>query len=199
MIRFIGANPGITIFDGDERIAFAGVWRADWSERGAGRAIVLWHQGKTRVVASDATLGLWLAQDFTRHFPEVAGLPWPDPEAETTEIALSWDLTHGVTAEGGGIRIELGPPTDRRLFQTDDFDLGGARHHLTTVYMPCVKGFLNLHGVRVEGSSKAFIADAEVWSSIASGPEQPALGERADLGDVEVGQVMADGGDEDAA
>jgi hypothetical protein len=170
MIRFIGANPGITILDGEQRVAFASVWRADWSERGAGRAIVLWHQGRTRVVTTDAALGLWLAQDFTRHFPEVAGLPWPDPVVETGEVVLSWDLTHGVTAEAGGIRVELGPPTDRRLFQTDDFDLGGVRHALTTVFMPCAKGLLNHQGVRVEGAAKAFIADAEVWSSAAGGP-----------------------------
>jgi hypothetical protein len=170
MIRFIGANPGITIFDGEQRIAFASVWRADWSERGAGRAIVLWYQGKTKVVGTDAALGLWLAQGFTRHFPEVAGLPWPDPEVETGEIALSWDLTHGVTAEGGGILVGFGPPTDRRLIQTDDFDLGGVRHGLSTVFMPCAKGFLNHQGVPVEGTAKAFIADAEVWSSSTGGP-----------------------------
>lgn len=170
MIRFIGANPGITIFDGDERVAFASVWRADWSERGTGRAIVLWHQGETRVVSTDAGLGLWLAQEFTRHFPEVAGLPWPDPAVETGRIDLTWELTHGVTAEGGGIRVELGPPTDRRLFQTDDFDLGGTRHCLTTVFMPCAKGFLNHQGVPVQGTAKAFMADAEVWSTFPGSP-----------------------------
>lgn len=164
MVRFIGANPGLTIRDGDERIAFASVWRADWSELGRGRAVVLWHRGYTRVVATGEALGRWLAQSFTRHFPEVAGLPWPEPEVVAAPVGLELDLDHGLLATAAEITVEIGAPADRRLFQTDDFDLGGVRHHLSTVFMPCASGSLKLQGVPVEGSVTAFLADAEVWS-----------------------------------
>lgn len=164
MIRFIGANPGLSVLRGEQRVAFASVWRADWSEYGAGLAIVLWHEGHTRVVTTEARLGLWLAQDFTRHFPEVAGLPWRQPEVTEAPVSLELDLAQGMRAEGGGITVEIGSPTQRRLFRTDDFDLGGVKHGLTTVFMPCPTGGLTLSGVPVEGVVKAFMADAEVWS-----------------------------------
>lgn len=162
-IRFIGANPGLTILEGDERIAYASVWRADWSERGAGRAIVLWHNGLTRVVATNAELGEWLAADFTRHFPEVAGLPWPDPVVETGEVHLELDLATGMTAVANDIRVELSGPTDRRLFTTDDFELGGVKHSLSTVFIPCADGSLTLDLSPINGQVKGFMADAEVW------------------------------------
>jgi hypothetical protein len=164
MIRFIGANPGLTILDGDERVAFASVWRADWSEHGPGRAIVLWHAGSTRVVATDASLGLWLAQDFTRHFPEVAGLAWPTPEVEVDDVLIELDLTTGLHATARDLTVQIGPPTDRRLFQTDAFDLGGIKHGLSTVFMPCETGSLRIGGAPIPGSAKAFLADAEVWT-----------------------------------
>lgn len=170
MIRFIGANPGLTIIRNARRVAFASIWRADWSEQGSGWAIVLWYKGQTHVVTTNHDLGRWLAQDFTRHFPEVAGLPWPQPAIETGEIAVTWDLAHGVTARGGGITIELGPPVDRRLIQAGGFDLGGVKHHLSMVYMPCANAILKLDGVQVDGLEKGFIADAGVWSTIPSGP-----------------------------
>jgi hypothetical protein len=163
-IRFIGANPGITISQNGDRVAYASVWRADWSEQGTGRAIVLWHNGMTRVASTSSVLGDWLAGTFTRHFPEVAGLPWPDPKIIETEVALDLDLTAGMTAHGGGIEVAIGPPTDRRLFTTDAFDLGGALHELSTVFMPCGTGSITVDGIRIVGEPKAFIADAEVWS-----------------------------------
>lgn len=162
-IRFVGANPGLTITDGDERKAFASVWRADWSEAGSGTAIVLWHAQQTRVVATDTDLGLWLASEFTRHFPEVQGLPWPAPEVTRAQVHLELDLAKGMKASGGGIEVEIGEPTDRRLFTTDDFDLGGVKHCLSTVVMPCSAGSLSVAGTQIKGQVKAFLADAEVW------------------------------------
>ena len=162
-IRFIGANPGITILNGDERVAFASVWRADWSEQGTGLAIVLWHKGMTKVITSNSVLGDWLASEFTRHFPEVAGLPWPTPAIVETPVSLELDLTNGMKASAGGVEVVIGPPLDRRLFTTDAFDLGGHLHELSTVFMPCESGSITIDGVPVEGTVKAFIADAEVW------------------------------------
>ncbi len=40
-----GANPGVRLFEGDTVTAFASVWTVDWSVRGAGTALVLWHDG----------------------------------------------------------------------------------------------------------------------------------------------------------
>lgn len=162
-VRFIGANPCLTVLRDGERVAFASVWRADWSELGSGHAIVLWHEGQTRVVATDAALGRWLAADFTRHFPEVKGLPWPEPEVETALVHLELELAHGLHAEGGGIAVDISGPKDRQLFTTDDFYLGGVRHTLSTVFMPCETGSLRIDHDPVEGEVKAFLADAEVW------------------------------------
>jgi hypothetical protein len=162
-IRFVGANPGLTVSDGERRVAFASVWRADWSERGSGLAIVCWHDQRTRVVATDAELGRWLAGEFTRHFPEVQGLPWPEPEVTQAAVHLDLDLASGMKASAGGIEVEIFDPTDRRLFSTDDFDLGGVKHCLSTVVMPCSSGSLTLNGTQIKGQVKAFLADAEVW------------------------------------
>ncbi|GIH08128.1 hypothetical protein Rhe02_61950 [Rhizocola hellebori] len=162
-IRFVGANPGLTITDGERRLAFASVWRADWSERGSGRAIVCWHNERTRVVATNTELGRWLAGEFTRHFPEVQGLPWPEPEITLAPVRLELDLATGMTASAGGIEVEIHDPTDRRLFTTDDFDLGGVAHSLSTVVMPCSSGSLTIAGTQIKGQVKAFLADAEVW------------------------------------
>jgi hypothetical protein len=164
-IRFVGANPGLTVVEegGTNRLAFASVWRADWSERGQGKAIVLWHAQRTRVVATSAELGRWLAGEFTRHFPEVQGLPWPEPEVTQARVDLELDLANGMKASAGGIEVEIHGPTDRRLFTTDDFDLGGVAHCLSTVVMPCSSGSLTVDGTQIKGQVKAFLADAEVW------------------------------------
>jgi hypothetical protein len=164
-IRFIGANPGITVLDGDQRVAFASVWRADWSEHGTGRAIVLWDNGVTRVATSNSVLGDWLTNEFTRHFPEVAGLSWPEPEVIVTDIELSLDLDRGMQASGGGITVQIGPPTGRRMITVDPFNLNGVRHRLSLVFMPSLSGSITVDDERIRGSSvKAFLADAEVWS-----------------------------------
>jgi hypothetical protein len=48
-ILLVGANPGVSLFEGDQLSTFASVWVARWSERGSGRAIVLWHGGTDQV------------------------------------------------------------------------------------------------------------------------------------------------------
>lgn len=144
-------RPELTILDGDRRVAYVSIWRADWSQRGAGRALVVWHRDTTRVLATDAALGLWLAQEFTRHFPEVAGLPWPTPRVEVADVTLDLDLANGLKSAAADIAVEIGPPTDRRLFQTGEFDLGGVKHRLSTVFMPCAFGRLRLGGVPIKG------------------------------------------------
>lgn len=165
-IRFIGANPCVTLSASGERVAFASVWRADWSERGSGRALVLWYGGATRVVAPDAALGRWLAQSFTRHFPEVRGLPWPEPEITLAPVGLELDLEAGMRAVAADVTVEIpGPPLERRAVRVESFDLGGEPHLLTNVYMPCATGAVTIGGVPVAAdAADAFLADAEVWS-----------------------------------
>src|ERR1044071_2131582 len=98
-----GSNPGVRLTDGDVVTAFASVWTVDWSVRGAGTALVLWHDDRVRAVSADPDLAGWLAQHFVRHFPEVDGLPWPEPEVEAAPVSVGLDLTTGLIARGAGI------------------------------------------------------------------------------------------------
>ncbi|NUR52319.1 MAG: hypothetical protein HOV71_29695 [Hamadaea sp.] len=162
-VRLIGANPGMTVRDGDRLLAFASVWRVDWSERGAGLALVLWHTGTTRVVTGSPELGRWLADEFTRHFPEVRGEQWPDPAVVDAPVAWEQDLGVGLRASAADVTVEITGPKDRRLVRDEAFDLGGVPHLLSTVYLPCVSGTLTVGGSSVTGQTHAYLADAEVW------------------------------------
>lgn len=173
-IRLIGANPGLTLFTADDRTAFASVWRVDWSERGPGHALVLWSAGRFRVVTPEPELGEWLATEFTRHFPEVEGLDLGSPAITAAPMRWRLDLATGFRAEADDVVVEIGDPMDRRMITVDDFDLGGASHRLSTVYIPCRTGRITVAGEPLPGqprvtveprvSSTAFLADAEVWS-----------------------------------
>lgn len=174
-VLLVGANPAISLFDGDRVTAFACVWVADWSVRGTGTAVILWHDGTVRVLGENAALAAWLERDFTRHFPEVAGLPWPEPRVEVTPVKLDLDLEH-MRAEAGNIVIEAGDVLGRRTYATDEFDLGGVHHGLSLVLAPAATASIRVDGtelageVRVGGtperpSSSAFLTLAEVWSA----------------------------------
>lgn len=174
-IRLIGANPLLGLYDGDLRTAVVAIWRVDWSERGAGQAMVLWHAGRPRLIGPDPELARWLADEFTRHFDEYAELPWPDPAVTVAPIELDLDLSTGLRARADDVEVEIiGPPLYRRLFTTDAFSLDGVPHGLSTVIMPCQTGRLRIGGSTVPGAprvpsapgvgeSTAFLADAEVW------------------------------------
>ncbi|NUR72337.1 MAG: hypothetical protein HOU81_16100 [Hamadaea sp.] len=162
-VRLVGANPGMTVREGDQLLAFASVWRVDWSERGAGLALVLWHAGTTQVVSASPALGGWLAEEFTRHFPEVRGQQWPDPLVVEAPVAWEQDLGVGLRASAADVTVEITGPKDRRLVRDEAFDLGGSSHLLSTVYMPCAVGTLTVAGVPVTGDVHAYLADAEVW------------------------------------
>lgn len=176
-VRLIGANPGLTLFDAaGERTAFASVWRVDWSERGPGQAVVVWQAGEVRILTPRPELGQWLTDEFTRHFPEVAGLPWGTPAVTHTAVRLDYDLARGIRAQAADVVVEIDEPLDRRLIRVPEFDLGGTPNLLSTVYVPCAEGRLTVDGVAVAGSpqvthepttsSSAFLADAEVWCRV---------------------------------
>jgi hypothetical protein len=169
-VLLVGANPGLTLYGSDsERVAFASVWRVDWSVHGSGRALVLWHEGRTRVVTETPELGRWLAEAYARHFPEVDGLPWPEPELTVAPVALELDLATGMRATADDVTVVLADPLDRRVVSVERFPGNGLR--LSNVYIPCRTASLTISGRAVNGApevagtrSSAFLADAEVWS-----------------------------------
>jgi hypothetical protein len=169
-----GANPGVRLFDGDAVTVFASVWVVDWSVRGAGAAVVLWHDGAVRVVSDVAELGSWLERDFTRHFPEAAGLAWPTPEVETAAVDVRLDFGAGLVARAGDIEVRMSGILDRRYFQTDDFRLDAVSHGLRLVLAPVSEAVVSVAGRRLAGAptvaedgdsptSSAFLTTAEVW------------------------------------
>lgn len=178
-VRLIGANPCVTLYSGDQPVAFASVWRVDWSERGAGTAIVLGDSSGVRVIGSDPALGCWLADSFNRHFDDVlAGLPWSAPAVTTAPVTITQDLATGLRAAGADVVVEINEPLDRRHVTVDAYDLGGTVNALSTVFMPCRHGAITVGGVSVDGvpltptrptgpTSTAFLADAEVWCHTA--------------------------------
>ena len=169
-----GANPGVTLFDGTRVTAYASLWQVDWSERGAGRAIVLWRDGQVRVLTDELALGSWLEHAFTRHFPETIGLDWPTPVVERTPVDFTLNLAYGLDASAADVRITLSRPLDRRAFQTDDFALDGVPHGLRLVLIPVEHAEISVDGVALPGvvrrggtpdrpGSSAFLTTAEVW------------------------------------
>lgn len=171
-----GANPGVRMFDASGKVsAFASIWQVDWSERGAGSAIVLWHDDKVRVVSEDADLAGWLERYFVRSFLEVQGLPWPEPVVERDLVQVSLDLTDGMTAKGADIQIEMSGVLDRRVYTTDNYRLSGVRHSLSLLIAPVRSARIDVAGISLPGhiradasgpkpSSTAFLTTAEVWS-----------------------------------
>jgi hypothetical protein len=167
-----GANPGVLLRSGGTVTAFASVWQVDWSERGAGRAVVLWHAGRVRLLGPDPELARWLADTFVRHFGEVDGLPWEPAEPERTEVDLDLDLGRGMVAKAGDVTVELDGVLDRRVFAMDGLTLGGVTYALSNVYAPCRTARVTVAGEAVPGevaitedgpSSTAFLAVNESW------------------------------------
>lgn len=176
-IVLVGANPGVLLRDGGEVTAFASVWQVDWSERGSGPAVVLWHDGRVRLLAPDPALAEWLAETFVRHFGEVDGLPW-STTVEEVPVELDLDLDRGLAAKAGDVTVEISGVLDRRVFAADELTLGGVRYALSNVYAPCRDARITVAGALVPGtpetadgssdepSSSAFLAVAESWTRL---------------------------------
>ncbi|MCX5121762.1 hypothetical protein OG992_31810 [Micromonospora sp. NBC_00362] len=123
------------------------------------------------MVTQKPDLGLWLASAFNRHFPEVAALPWPEPDLIEAPVDLELDPLTGVRVRAADIAIEISGPLDRRLNTVASFPGNGFQ--LSNVYTPCATGMLQIAGRRISGSprvitkapasSTAFLADAETW------------------------------------
>ncbi|MEP6478461.1 MAG: hypothetical protein ABJB03_03640 [Rhodoglobus sp.] len=173
-VVLVGANPGMRLFDGDAVVAFASCWRVDWSTHGSGSVIVLWQPDRVSVVGENRELATWLADDFVRHFPELDGVPWHEPEHVQQPVDLTVDLERGASARSALVTVDIGDVLDRRAFATDDFPLGAVIHSLSLVIAPCESGSISVGGVALAGAvrldgtpdrpgSSAFVTDAEVW------------------------------------
>lgn len=171
-----GANPGVLLRDAGAVTAFASVWQVDWSEHGAGRAVVLWYDGRVRLLGPDPALSGWLADTFVRHFGEVDGLPWVPAPAERVDVQLDLDLGRGMVAKAGDVTVEVAEVLDRRPFALSGLVLGGVEYALANVYAPARSARVTVAGTAVPGapevdetepSSSAFLAVAESWTRTA--------------------------------
>jgi len=164
-VVLVGANPGVLVKDGDRVTAFASVWQVDWSPLGSGPALVLWHDGRVRVLGPDPQLAGWLADTFVRHFGEVDGLPW-EPVVERADVQVDLDLARGGTAKAADVTVELSGISDRRPFREEGLTLGGVAYDLSNVFDPCDSATVTVGGTRIPGvAGAAFLAVAEVWST----------------------------------
>jgi hypothetical protein len=168
-----GSNPGVLLRDGGTVTAFASVWQVDWSERGAGRAVVLWHDGRVRLLGPDPALSEWLAETFVRHFGEVDGLPWAPVAAERVDVEIDLDLGRGLLAKAGDVTVEVADVLDRRPFAMSGLTFAGVEYALANVYAPCRTARITVGGTAVRGqpevdearpSSSAFLAVTESWT-----------------------------------
>jgi hypothetical protein len=178
-----GANPGVLLKDGGVITAFASVWQVDWSERGSGRAVVLWHDGRVRLIGPDPALSQWLADTFVRHFGEVEGLPW-ETSVERADVELALDLAGGMTARAADVTVEMSGVLDRRVFAMDGLTLGGETYALSNVYAPCRTAAVTVAGEKVPGApdvdeagespaSSAFLAVNESWVRASRAEPRP--------------------------
>ncbi len=171
----IGANPGIQLFDQEGACtAYASVWRVTWSPAGTGDVLILWQPDGVSVYSANPRLARTVTDDFTRHFPEVDGLPWPDPVHRRIPVLMHLDMAQGLWARAGAVEVRMSGVLDIRSFTTDEFPLGGVPHSLHLVLGPCERGRITVRGRRLPGeisvgsgtrgpSSSAFVTDAEVW------------------------------------
>ncbi len=171
-LLLMGANPCVTLFDDGRPVAYASVWRVDWSVRGSGHALVLAAPGRVRIIGPDRDLGLWLGTEFNRHIHLAGDIPWSEPEFTAAPVTFELDLATGFKAVADDVSVAVTGPIERYLTRRDDYDLGGVPHILSTVWIPCREGSIELGGTPLPGEpsvdpaepmSSAFIADAEVW------------------------------------
>lgn len=175
-VVLLGYNPGVRLVDrAGSTTAFVSVWGVDWSIGGYGQSITAVYDGKVRVLGPDPDFGCWLADYFVRAFPEVEGLPWPEPEAERTAVEVDLDLSKGLVARAGDLVVHAGDVLARRPVNVEGFEVGGGvPHALTMALAPCGKGSIRVRGRRLPGevvvggtperpSSSAFLSHSETW------------------------------------
>ncbi|NED99031.1 hypothetical protein [Phytoactinopolyspora halotolerans] len=180
-VEFIGANPNVTLLRGQDRAGFVSLWEAEWSIRGPGVAVLAWTDGEeqVRLLTPEFALGSWLAETFSRHFPELSGLPdiGEPVECEVREWRITADYVRArVTAEDGSrVAVSIGQPFASRPGQVSDWELGDACWTMTNLLTFCTDATLEVDDARVFGratvneddeqpTSTAFIATHETWT-----------------------------------
>lgn len=161
-----GANPFLTLYDNDMPTAYASIWRVDWSVRGSGNAIVLWHGGTLRIVTDAPGLGVWLEEHFVRRFDEATALPsWPAAGVEAAQTEVRVDPATGVHAAGGDVVVRIDTVLDARPVAVTDFPLGGVSHGLSMLAMPCEAAGLTVGGAAVPGRPRVWRDGGRPYSS----------------------------------
>ncbi|WP_129668897.1 hypothetical protein [Phytoactinopolyspora endophytica] len=180
-VEFIGANPNVTLFRGPAKAGFVSLWEAEWSVRGPGVAVLAWIDGdpQVRLLTPEFGLGTWLADTFSRHFPELSDLPeiGEPVECEVREWRVTSDHVRArVTGEDGSrVAVSIGQPFAARPGHVVDWELGDARWTLTNLQTFCMDATLEVDDARVLGRavvnedgdrpiSTAFIATHETWT-----------------------------------
>jgi hypothetical protein len=186
-VEFIGANPCATLMRGSRRVGFVSLWDAEWSTHGTGMAVLAWADGDdaVRLLATDADLGTWLADTFSRHLPELEGLPHIDGivDCEVRE----WRVDAGgaradvLGADGSRVAATISRGAVTRPGFVSPCRLGGATWTLTNLLTFCVDATLEVDGARVLGrpelsganddlTSTAFVATHETWTLLDPAP-----------------------------
>lgn len=166
-----GANPFVTLYEGERPTAYASVWRVDWSTHGSGNVVILWTPGLLRIVGDDVRLAGWIEEHFVRNFDEALALPsWPSARVERASVSVG-----RASAEAGDIAISLDGVLDARPVGIADFPLRGVSHGLSMQILPCSRASISVGGVAVPGSpqvswdggrpsSSAVVTVHEAWS-----------------------------------
>ncbi|MER6582334.1 hypothetical protein [Nonomuraea sp. NPDC001023] len=172
-----GANPYVTLYDGDVPTGYASLWQVDWSTHGAGAVMVVWTPAGLRVVSDDPELGTWIEEHFVRHFDEATALPsWPAARVERAAVDLRVDPATGTHADAAGLAVSITGPLDARPFSMADFPLLGVSHGLSMQIIPCEHASITVDGVPVPGRpavtwpggrpvSSAITTVHEAWST----------------------------------
>ncbi|WP_214416576.1 hypothetical protein [Sphaerisporangium fuscum] len=147
-----GANPYVTLYDGDTPFGYASMWRVDWSTHGAGTVLVVWTPAGLRVVGDDPRLAAWIEEHFVRNFDEARALPsWPAARVERAAVRLRVDPAEGAFARTAGLAVSISGPLDARPFALADFPLQGVSHGLSMQIIPCEHATITVDGRPVPG------------------------------------------------
>ncbi len=186
-VEFIGANPCATLMRGARRVGFVSLWDAEWSTYGSGMVVLAWADGDdaVRLLATDADLGTWLADTFSRHLPEMDGLPQIDGVVDCE--VREWHVDAGgaradlLGADGSRVAATINRAAVTRPGLVPSWRLGSATWTMTNLLTFCVDATLEIDGARVLGrpelsgadddlTSTAFLATHETWTLLEPAP-----------------------------
>jgi hypothetical protein len=161
-----GANPYVTLYDGDIPTGYASIWRVDWSTHGAGAVLVVWTPAGLRVVGDDPRLAAWIEEHFVRNFDEAEELPsWPAVRVRRAVVQVHVDPARGAFARAAGLAVSITGPLDARPFALADFPLQGVSHGLSMQVLPCEHASITVDGRAVPGEPTVIRSDGRPASS----------------------------------